>query len=70
MDLVTTGHPERPALDMVLTGVLLDAVANGRARETVRVFRRDRRSRSDASTAHAPASPTRAGSLALTAASR
>jgi octanoyl-[GcvH]:protein N-octanoyltransferase len=39
MDLVTTGHPERPALDMALTGALLDAVAHGHARETVRVLR-------------------------------
>ncbi|MGH2929582.1 MAG: lipoyl protein ligase domain-containing protein, partial [Solirubrobacteraceae bacterium] len=39
MDLVTTGHPQRPALDMALTGTLLGAVARGSAPDTIRVFR-------------------------------
>ena len=39
MDLLTIAHPERPALDMALTGDLLRAVAHGSAPETVRVFR-------------------------------
>lgn len=69
MDLVTTGHPERPTLDMALTGALLDAVAHGNARETVRILRPDRRSRSAAWTANVPASPTHAVPLSRTAGS-
>lgn len=70
MDLITTGHAERPALDMALTGALLNAVAHGSARDTVRVLRPDPRSRSDARTAYAPASPKPAASRAATAGSR
>jgi octanoyl-[GcvH]:protein N-octanoyltransferase len=39
MDLLTTAHPERPELDMRLSGELLDAVAAGEAPDTVRVYR-------------------------------
>ena len=39
MDIVTTAHPERPELDMELTGTLLRAIARGDAHETIRVFR-------------------------------
>jgi lipoate-protein ligase A len=39
MDLVTTAHPDNPALDMTLTRAVLEAVARATAPETVRVFR-------------------------------
>jgi octanoyl-[GcvH]:protein N-octanoyltransferase len=39
MDLLTTSHLDRPKLDMTLTGTLLEAVAQGRTPDTIRVFR-------------------------------
>lgn len=39
MQLITVAHPDRPALDMALTGALLEAVAGGTSPDTVRVFR-------------------------------